>query len=300
MTAYTQISLNKFKTWLIMVGFTIFVTMLVSIFAAALGLDRLTAVGLVGIALIVTAIVNWGSYYYSDKIVMAISGAHKVDKKSAPRLYKVVENLAIAQGIPTPKVYLINDTAINAFATGRDPRNAAIAVTKGAVERLDNLELEGVVAHELSHIRNYDTRLLTIVSILVGMVALLGDMFIRMTWFRDNDRDRSSANALLMVVALILAIVSPIVGMLIQLAVSRRREFLADASAAVLTRNPDGLANALEKIAQDSEVLEVANKATAHLYIANPLKGQAGVSWFANLFSTHPPIAERIAALRAM
>lgn len=301
MTAYSQIAANRTKTWLIMLLFAVFITFLVYIFTRALGLEGPSALGFTGLALIIAGLMNIGSYYYSDRIVMAISRAKRIEKKDAPELYRIVENLSIAQGSPIPKVYLIDDTAINAFATGRNPDHAAIAVTRGAIEKLEKLELEGVIAHELSHIKNYDTRLLTIVSILVGMIALLADMFIRLTWFgsSDNDRERSGA-AIFMIIALILAFLSPIVGMLIQLAISRKREFLADAAGALLTRHPDGLADALEKIAKDTEPLEVANKATAHLYIANPLKGQRGVSWFANLFSTHPPITERIAALRAM
>jgi heat shock protein HtpX len=301
-SAYSQILNNRLKTWLIMFLFAFFITFLVFIFTNALGFEGPTALGFTGMALIITGIMNLGSYYYSDKIVMAISQAKQIEKKDAPELFRIVENLSIAQGTPMPKVYIINDSAINAFATGRDPKHAAIAVTTGILERLERLELEGVIAHELSHIKNYDTRLLTIVSILVGMIAMLADLFIRMTWFgsRGNDKDRSGGAAIFMLIAIVLAIISPIIGMLIQLAISRKREFLADASGALLTRNPDGLASALLKISEDKEPLEVANKATAHLYIANPLKGQPGVSWFAKLFSTHPPIEERVKVLQAM
>jgi heat shock protein HtpX len=305
MTAYTQVSANKIKTWFIMLAFTVFVVGVVYIFTRALGLNSPSAIGFTGIALIVAGIMNFFSYYYSDKIVMAISSAKQIKEKDNPTLFRTVENLCIASGLPTPKIYIINDTAPNAFATGRDPRHAAIAFTSGILLKLNNLELEGVAAHELSHVGNYDTRLMAVVSILVGMVALLSDWFIRITWFsggRDrDDNDNSQLAGIFMIIAIILAILSPIIATLIQLSVSRKRELLADASGALLTRNPEELASALIKISSDPEPLEVANKATAHLYIVNPFKERhKAVSTFANLFNTHPPIAERIKALRAM
>jgi heat shock protein HtpX len=275
----------------------------VYIFTNALGFRGPSALGFSGIALIIAGIMNFFSYYYSDKMVMAISGAKQIQKKDSPTLFRTVENLCIASGLPMPKVYVIDDSAPNAFATGRDPKHAAIAFTTGILEKLSKLELEGVTAHELSHVGNYDTRLMSIVSILVGLVALLADWFLRITWLgggnRDDDKDSSSA--IFMIIALVLAILAPIVAVLIQLAISRKREFLADASGALLTRNPDELADALLKISADKEPLEVANKATAHLYIVNPFKeGHKLRGAFANLFNTHPPIEERVKALRAM
>lgn len=301
MTIYNQISANQNKTWLIMFLFSLFVMGVVYVFVSALGYSGPGALGWVGIAFIFTGLMNLGSYYYSDKVVMAISGAKPVEKKDNPQLYNLVENLCIGAGVPPPKIYIIDDTAPNAFATGRDPKHAAIAVTSGILQKLNKLELEGVIGHELSHIKNYDTRLMTIVTILVGMIALLADWFIRMTWFGARGRDEDNrSGSIFMILGIILAILAPIIGTLIQLAISRRREFLADASSALLTRYPDGLASALIKISQDQEPLEVANRATAHLYIVNPLKGQQVVSWFAGLFNTHPPIEERVKALRAM
>ena len=304
MTAYTQVSANRFKTWLIMFVFAAFVTFVVYVFTQALGYRGPSALGFSGIALIIAGIMNFFAYYSSDKLVMAISGAKQIQKKDNPTLFRTVENLCIASGLPMPKVYIINDTAPNAFATGRDPKHASICFTTGILQKLDKLELEGVTAHELSHVGNYDTRLMSIVSVLVGLVALLADWFIRILWWgggsRDND-NRGAGSGIIMVAALVLAILSPIIAILIQLAISRKRELLADAAGALITRNPDSLASALLKISKDTEPLEAANKATAHLYIVNPFKGQKGaVSWFAGLFNTHPPIEKRIKALRAM
>lgn len=301
MTAYTEISANREKTWIIMLLFAFFITFIVFIFTRALGLRGPSALSFSGIALIIAGIINFFSYYNSDKIVMAISAAKQIKKKDNPTLFRTVENLCIASGVPMPKIYIIDDSAPNAFATGRDPQHAAIAFTTGILEKLNKLELEGVAAHELSHVGNYDTRLMTIVSILVGMVALLADFFLRISFYSRDDRDDNGGNAIFMIIGLVMAILAPIVATLIQLAISRKREFLADASGALLTRNPDELASALIKISNDPEPLEVANKATAHLYIANPFKDtHKGVSLFANLFNTHPPIAERVKALRAM
>ena len=201
-----------------------------------------------------------------------------------------------------PKIYIINDSAPNAFATGRDPNHSVVCVTTGILDKLDKIELEGVIAHELSHVRNYDIRLMAIVVILVGLVALLADIFMRSLWYGGNRRrdDKGSSQGIFLLIGIILAILSPLIATLIQLAVSRKREFLADASGALLTRYPEGLASALEKISADKEPLEVANNATAHLYIANPFKGKIQGSWFSNLFNTHPPIEERIKILRSM
>jgi len=282
--------------------FAAFLTAVIFIFASAWGFDFPSALSFSGFALILAGVMNFISYYNSDKIVMAISAAKQIQKKDNPILFRTLENLSIASGLPIPKVYIIDDSAPNAFATGRDPQHAAIAFTTGILSKLNKLELEGVAAHELSHVGNYDTRLMTIVSILVGTIALAADFFLRMSFFSRNDRDDDrGGNAIFMVLGIVMAILAPIVATLIQLAVSRKREYLADASGALLTRNPDSLADALLKISKDTEPLEVANKATAHLYISNPIKNQKGaITLFANLFNTHPPIADRVKALRAM
>lgn len=255
------------------------------------------------IAVIFSVLSSLGSYYYSDQIVLAMSGARPADRRRDFDLFTVTENLAISAGIPKPKLYVIEDSAMNAFATGRDPEHAVVCATTGLIQRLDRRELEGVIAHELSHIRNYDTRLMAIVAVLVGSVAFLADMFMRNLWWggsrRDRDEDRSMGG-LLIVVGIVLAIVSPIIATLIQLALSRKRELLADASGADLTRYPEGLARALEKLGRDREVLEAATNATAHLYITNPFKGKDFGAWFSGLFDTHPPLAERIKLLRSM
>lgn len=303
MTAYTQVSSNRFKTWIIMLGFAAFITAIAYIFTNALGYKGPSALGFSGIALILAGIMNFFSYYYSDKMVMAVSKAKQIQKKDNPTLFRTVENLCIASGLPMPKVYIIDDSAPNAFATGRNPKHASIAFTTGILDKLSKLELEGVAAHELSHVGNYDTRLMTIVAILVGSVALLADWFIRITWLGGGSRDddKNSANAIFMILGIVLAILAPIIAVLIQLAISRKREFMADASSALLTRNPDALASALLKISQDKEPLEVANKATAHLYIVNPFKNpHKVVGTFANLFNTHPLIEARVKALEAM
>lgn len=301
MTAYTQVSANRFKTWLIMFFFSMFVVAVVYIFARGFGFDSPSSLGFVGMALIVTGVINFFSYFYSDKMVMAISRAKQIQKKDHPQLFRTIENLSIASGLPMPKVYIIDDSAPNAFATGRNPKHSSIAFTTGILDKLSNLELEGVAAHELSHVGNRDTLVMTVVSVLVGTVALLADWYLRSLWFSNRDSDSDNkGNAIFMVLALILAILAPIIGTLIQLAVSRKREFLADASGALLTRNPDSLADALLKISKDTEPLEVANRATEPLYIVNPFKGKNMKVAFASLFNTHPPVEERVKALRAM
>lgn len=301
-TAWDYVSQNTFKTWLIMFFFSLFTVGVVYVLAQGLGFGEIGGLGIVGIALIVAGIMNFVSYYWSDKIVLGISKAKPIQKKDNPTLYRLVENLCIAAGLPLPKIYIIEDSAPNAFATGRSPKHAAIAFTSGILTKLNKLELEGVTAHELSHVGNRDTLLMSVVSVLVGTIALLSDWLLRMMWFggrRSNDRD-SQANAIFTIVAIIAAILAPLVATLIQLAVSRRREFLADSSGVLLTRYPEGLASALLKISADREPLEVANRGTAHLYIVNPLKGRQALGWFANLFNTHPPIEERIRILRLM
>jgi len=301
MTAYTEVSSNRLKTWVIMLGFAFFITFVIFIFGAAYGLDMPSALGFSGFALIIAGIMNFIAYYNSDKMVMAISQAKQIQKKDNPTLFRTVENLTIASGLPMPKIYIIDDTAPNAFATGRDPNHAAIAFTTGILSKLNKLELEGVTAHELSHVGNYDTRLMSVVSILVGTVALAADFFLRMSFYSRRDRDREGGSGIFLVLGIVMAILAPIVAMLIQLAISRKREYLADASGTLITRNPDSLADALLKLSKDTEPLEAANKATAHLYIVNPLKNRKdAIGWFAGLFNTHPPIEERVKKLRTM
>jgi heat shock protein HtpX len=269
--------------------------------------EYLTGWGKGGLVLAVAVSMGMAAagYYSSDKVVLAISRARPVTKEEYPYLYNVVEGLAIAAGVPAPRCYVIDDTAPNAFATGRNPQHAVICVTTGILQKLDRAELEGVVAHEMSHIKNYDIRLQTVVVVMAGVVALLSDWMLR-SFFWGGGRRRGGregrggggAGAILVVVGLALALLAPLFATIIQLAVSRKREFLADASGAMLTRYPAGLASALRKISADTEPLEAANKATAHLYIVNPLKDIKGA--VNKLFSTHPPIEERIAALEKM
>ena len=297
---YEQISRNKWKSAALIVFFMAFIFLLTWFFEYVTGWGR----GGLVLAVIVSMGMALVGYYSSDKIVLAISRARPATKDEFPYLYNVVEGLAIAAGIPTPKCYVIDDTAPNAFAAGRKPETAVICVTTGILEKLNRVELEGVIAHEMSHIKNYDVRLQTLVVVMAGIVALLSDWMLRtFMWGGGRRRGRSrggdgAAGGILVLVGLALAVLSPLIATIIQLAVSRKREFLADANGAMLTRYPAGLASALRKISADTEPLEAANKATAHLYIVNPLKNiKGGVN---KLFSTHPPIEERIAALEKM
>lgn len=303
---YEVQSANKIKSALIVAGFIVFVTLAVYIlslaFGAYMGYEP-GGLGLVGLAFIVSGITSFVGYYFSDKIVLSISNARPADRKRDFDFYTVAENLAIGAGLPKPKLYVIEDSAPNAFATGRDPEHAVICATTGLLQKLNRTELEGVVAHELTHIRNYDIRLASVVSVLVGIVALLGDWFLRVS-FRANrrDSDNDKSGGILILLGIVFAILSPIIAQLIQLAISRRREFGADTESVGITRQPQGLISALEKISSDHEPLEAANKATAHLYIVNPFKekGHGAVDWFAGLFNTHPPISERIKILKGM
>ena len=303
---YEAQAANRRKSALIMALFILFVTVSVYVISQAMGVYfgyEPGGLGVAGLALIISGVITFVSYYASDKIVLSISGARPADRKRDFDFYTVAENLSLAAGIPKPKLYVIEDSAPNAFATGRDPKHAVVCATSGLLNKLTRTELEGVVAHELSHVKNYDTRLMSIVAVLVGMVALLADIFLR-TSFRGGRSDRrgSQAATIFLLLGIIFAILSPIISRLIQLAVSRRREFFADSSSVAITRQPSGLISALKKIAADHEPLEAANKATAHLYIVNPFKekGHGAVDWFAGLFNTHPPVSERIAALTKM
>lgn len=299
MTLYTNSASNARKTWFLM---SVFLVVIIAIgWAFSWYMD---APGILYIAVVYSFIMSFVSYWWSDKIVLSMSGAREISHDSARELYHLVENLCITAGLPVPKIYIIDDTAPNAFATGRDPEHAVIAVTSGLLQKLDKAELEGVLAHELSHIGNRDILLATIVTVLVGVVVLLADWFWRWSFFggrRKSDNDNSQIGLILAIVAIALLILAPLFAQLMQMAISRKREFKADADGALLTRYPDGLARALEKISADIEPLEVANRATAHLYIASPLKGHDGhVGFFTKLFMTHPPVEERIAALRGM
>ena len=301
---YEQIAKNRRASWLLaglvvallaMLGFAIGYATMGST-AGGIGL-----LGVFGIVAIAWSIIG---YYTGDKIVLTASGAHKVTHAEAPQLYNVVEEMTIAAGLPqVPAVYILDEASPNALATGRDPQHASIAVTRGLLERLDREELQGVVAHEMSHIRNYDIRFETLVGILVGMIALIADFFLRWSFWGGMGRRRGSssggdqAGAILAIVAIVLAILAPLAAYAVQFAVSRRREYLADASAVELTRNPLGLARALTRIASDPASLRHANRATAHLYIANPLKKTKKVT---GVFDTHPPIQQRIAVLLEM
>jgi heat shock protein HtpX len=283
---------------MLMTSFTVMVVLLGYVLGVSLGYGT----SWMWFAVIFAILSSFASYYWGDKIVLAMSGARPADRKRDFDFFTVAENLAIAAGLPKPKLYVIDDTAMNAFATGRDPEHAVICATTGLLSRLERRELEGVIAHELSHIKNYDIRLMAVVAVLVGTVAFMTDFFMRSLWWggrRDRDEDRGTGNILL-VAGIILAIISPIVAMIIQLAISRRREYLADASGAYLTRYPEGLARALEKLSRDREVLEAATNATAHLYVVNPFKDKSFGAWFASLFNTHPPIEDRIKILRSM
>ena len=300
---------NKRKSILVLVFFMAFVAVSVYVMSQAFGLYmgyESGGLGYAGMALVVSGLMSFGGYYFSDRIVLSISGAKPARREEHFEFYTVAENLALAAGMPMPKLYLIEDSAPNAFATGRDMEHAVVCATTGILEKLDRTELEGVVAHELTHIRNYDIRLMSLVSVLVGTIALLGDWFLRMQWIggrRGRDSDSGKAGAIFLVLGILFAILSPLIANLIKLAISRRREFMADAGAVEITRQPTGLINALRKISGDTEALEAANKATAHMYIINPFKGKRdrrALSKMASLFNTHPPLEERIDALQKM
>ncbi|MDP2586377.1 MAG: M48 family metallopeptidase [Candidatus Komeilibacteria bacterium] len=294
---YNQISSNKRKTWLLMTIFMIVIVLLGWIFGESQGIGY----GGIAIAVVIALVMNLVGYFKGDKIALAMSKAQAIKKTDNPYVYRLVENLCLALGMPMPKVHIIPDQNINAFACGRKPETASIAISLGAIEKLENEELEGVIAHELSHIKNYDIRVMTIVIICVGVVTLMADFFLRSQFLfggRRDSREGGQLSAILIIVGLVLAILSPIFAMLIQLAVSRKREYLADASGALLTRYPEGLARALEKIKNFNQPSKAANHATAHLYIANPFEGVG--KKVAGLFSTHPPLDDRIAKLRKM
>lgn len=301
MSIYSQVSSNKNRTYLI---FGVFI-FLVTGFFYLVGLYTGSSSSYFVMGLIFSLVSTVGSYFYSDKIVLFTVGARPATRQEYFDFYTVAENLSIADGLPMPKLYVIDDPSPNAFATGRDPKHAVVCATTGLLARLDRSELEGVIAHELSHVKNYDILVASIVSVLVGTLALVSDWIMRSMWWggfrrnRSNDRE-DSGNPLFLVFMIFVFIVTPIVATLIQLAISRKREFLADADGALLTRYPEGLARALEKISSDPTPMRTATTSTAHLFISNPFKKKKESSWLLNLFSTHPPIAERIKILRSM
>lgn len=294
LNVYEQVDRNKRRSAIIIILFAVFVAVAVYFIGRAFGYGP----SFIGLALVISGLTSFAGYWYSDKIILSISQARPADRSQDFKFYTAVQNLSLAAGIPMPKLYVIDDSAPNAFATGRDIDHAVIAATTGLLDKLDRTELEGVVAHEISHIKNYDMRLMSVVVVLVGMITLVSDMLLRSSFGRRRGRNENNAGGWIVLIGIALALLSPLIGKLIQLALSRQREYLADSSAVLLTRQPSGLINALKKISTDLEPLEAANKATAPLYIVNPLKGEEGrVDWFANLFNTHPPIKDRIKAL---
>ncbi len=295
---YDQIASNKIRTVVLVIIFIGLISGLAYAYGWYSGGD---AIGMLVPAFLISSVMALVSYFHGDKVALATARAKQVTKAENAYLYNMVENLCIAQGQPVPKVYVMQEDAINAFATGRKPSTASIAVTTGALTKLTNEELEGVLAHELSHVKNYDIRVMTIVILMVGIVSLLADWILRAQMFGGRKRssnDREGGAGILMIVGLVFIILSPIFAQLIQLAISRKREYLADASGALLTRYPEGLANALEKIKLENKPIRAANRATAHMYIANPFGNMQARA--AALFSTHPPIDDRIKRLRAM
>ncbi len=291
MTLYTQKDNNIRKTWLLITVFLIIVIGVGWVFSLAMDTPVILLV-----AVIFSVSMSFISYWKSDKIVLAMSHAYPVSMQDNPELYRIVENLAVTAGLPMPKIYVMNESAPNAFATGRNPEHGVIVFTRGLLEMLDRSEIEGVAAHELSHIGNHDILLGTVVVVLIGFVALASDFFLRWSFWggKGKNRDNDNGGGIMIAMALILAIFAPISAKLIQLAISRKREFLADASGALLTRYPEGLASALKKISNSDIPLKVANKAMAHMYISNPLKKKG---FFSKIFMTHPPVEERIAKL---
>ena len=295
-----RIAANKRNSLFLIAIFLAFVAVFGYVIGYAWIGDPVRALFGLVLAFVVGTISGLVSYYAGGRIVLAASRAQEVTHDEAPQLFNVVEEMAIAGGLPMPKVYIIKDSAPNAFATGRDPEHASVAVTSGLLEKLNRDELQGVIAHEMSHVGNFDIRYAMLVGILVGTTVLISDFFLRSLWFGGGRRREGGGQAqiIMIIVAVVLAILAPIFARLLQLSISRQREYLADATAVKFTRNPKGLADALQKISGDREVLEAANRATAHLYIVNPIKRfEKGAT---GLFSTHPPIEERIQILRSM
>ena len=294
---YTHQESNARKTYLLIGFFISFIIILGWLFSYLLGSYIILL-----LAVIFSIVMSFGSYWFSDKIVLSLTRAAPIEKNDNPELYRLVENLCITAGLPLPKIYVLLESQPNAFATGRDAEHAVVAVTQGLVEKLDRTELEGVIAHELSHIGNKDMLLQTIVVVMGGIVALVSHWFLRISLYGGlgSRRDKGKAGLILVALGIIAAVLAPLAATLIRLAISRKREFLADASGALLTRYPEGLARALEKISADSSPMKIANGSTAHLFISSPFKGDESKKWFNSLFQTHPPTEERVKALRGM
>jgi heat shock protein HtpX len=288
---YSEISSNKRETWLIMALFVVIIGLLGWIVSNIYG-----SPSFLYLAFIVGGVYALIQYFAAAKLALAMNGAHEIQKRDNPQFYRIVENLSITTGLPMPKVYVIDDPAPNAFATGRDPAHAVVCATTGLIDMMTDTELEAVMAHEMSHVKNYDIRVMMIVFGLVSAIGLIADIIMHMFWFGGRDDDNNSPNPLFIVLGIVAAILAPIVALMVQMAVSRRREFLADSTGALTTRYPEGLASALEKIRDHGSAMKRQNTATAHLFFASPLKGKS----IGKLFSTHPPIEERIARLRKM
>lgn len=296
---FSEVSKNKWKSWLLMGGFVVVIIALGAVFGYLF--DNFVFITI--ITAIITLIYTIIMYYAGGNLLLALSRAKPVSKKDFPHYYNTVEGLALAAGLPVPGIYIIEDSALNAFATGRDPEHSAICVTTGLLEKLNRQELEGVIAHEMAHIKNFDIRVMLFAAVMVGVITLLSDVLLRMFLYggsmKGGKKEGNQLTMIMIVVAILLAILAPLIAQLIKLAISRKREFAADAQGAILTRYPEGLASALEKIKGDPDPLvDTANKATAHLFISTPFKRKSG--WWPNIFSTHPPIDERIKRLRAM
>ncbi len=297
MTLYSQADSNIRRTWFLVSGFLIFIIFLGWLFSYLLDSPVILI-----IAVIISVSMSFGSYWYSDKLVLAKTKAQPIKKEDNPELYRLVENLCITAGIPLPRIYILPEEQPNAFATGRDKDHAVIAVTVGLLEKLERAELEGVIAHELSHIGNKDMLLQTMTVILVGTIAMVSNLFLRVSFYGGMGKRDSKGNSgiILLILGLVAAILAPLAASMIRLAISRKREFLADASGALLTRYPEGLARALEKITSDQTPINRVDNSVAHLFIASPFRGKQSKKWFTKLFLTHPPVEERIKVLRGM
>ncbi|OIO49843.1 zinc metalloprotease HtpX [bacterium (Candidatus Gribaldobacteria) CG02_land_8_20_14_3_00_41_15] len=294
-TLYNQADSNIRKTWFLISGFLVFIILLGWLFSR-----YFQSPAILYLAVIFSVLTSFSSYWFSDKIVLSMTRSQPIKEEDNRELFHVVENLCITAGVKMPKIFIMPEAQPNAFATGRNEEHAVVVVTQGLLQKLNKNELEGVIAHELSHIKNKDMLLQTVVVVLAGIVAMLSNFFLRISFYGRSSDDNNRAGALLALLGLVAAILAPIAATLIQLAISRKREFLADASGALLTRYPEGLANALEKISTDPTPMRAASNSTAHLFISSPFKGRKGNSWLVKLFMTHPPIEERLAALRGM
>jgi heat shock protein HtpX len=295
---YKEADSNTMKTWFLITGFLVFIIALGWMFSYLLDSDAILY-----FAVFLSVFMSFGSYWWSDKIVLSMYRAQLIEKKDNPELYNTVENLCITAGLPVPKIYITPDMQPNAFATGRNKNHAVVCVTQGLLQRLNKTELQGVLAHELSHIGNKDMLLSTVVAVMAGVIAILANMFMRISFWGGGRRsrdDNGNAGLIMMVLGIVAAILAPIAATLVQLAISRKREYLADADGALLTRYPEGLASALEKISSDPTPMRITNDASSSLWIDSPYKGQQKTNWFVKLFSTHPPIEDRIKALRGM